>query len=295
MGLLGKPARVAVAVAVVALAAVLPVGSRAEAAPAQAACSLTPTGGTVTRTLGSRSYRLRVPAGINGPSARLIVSLHGWNGSASSQESSSGLSTYADQSKFIVAYPVGTYRTTFPLPLVGWNYFTQSNTDITYLRSVVSDISATWCVNPNWVHAEGISMGGLMSQRLGCEASDVFASVSGQATNDVTRAWFDVQASQPCSLPRPISVFLSCGATDTATDSGCAPARDLWAARLACPAHTTPAFPYGEARSYTPCNAGEELAWRKWTGLGHAYPATGAQRDHWFAQLYAFYTAHPKP
>lgn len=277
------------------IATLLPGAARAEAAPTQAACSLTSTGGTVVRSIGSRSYRLRVPAGITGPSARLVLSLHGWNGTASGQESSSGLSGFADSSKFIVAYPTGTYKTTYPFPLNGWNYFPQASTDITFLRSVVSDISATWCVNPKWVHIEGISMGGLMSQRVGCQAGDVFASVAGNATNDVTRAWFDVQPSQPCGLARPISMFLSCGANDSNTDNGCAPARDLWAARLGCPAHTAISFPYGEARSYSPCNAGEAVAWYKWTGLGHAYPAAGAQRTYWFNQMYAFFVEHPLP
>src|SRR5262245_52973361 len=49
--------------------------------PASAACSLTPTNGTVTKLSwvsgqGLRSYNLRVPAGLTGPAPLLVVA-HG--------------------------------------------------------------------------------------------------------------------------------------------------------------------------------------------------------------------------
>lgn len=42
-----------------------------------AECTLTPTGGTVKRTIGSRSYLVNVPAGLSG-AAPLLLSLHGF-------------------------------------------------------------------------------------------------------------------------------------------------------------------------------------------------------------------------
>lgn len=290
MGTWGRSARAVVALALVGLTAVVPTTLHAGAVPAQAACTLTPTGSPgVARTVGGRTYLLYVPAGIPGPSARLVVALHGWNEGAAAHRDASGLNAAADLYKFIVAYPTGS-----GLP-VGWNYLDQSNADITFLRALVGHVSGTWCVNPDWVHAEGMSMGGLMSQRLACQASDLYASVAGHATNDVERAWFGIFPSAPCSPARPTSVSLSCGDADAVTDNGCAPARDAWAARLACPAHTPLAVLYGVARQYAPCAAGSVLRWRTWSGLGHAYPPSGPQRALWHQEMLQFFTTNPMP
>jgi len=302
---MGKPGRwwVAAIVAVVSIVASTSgvgagvAGAQPSAgAVAQAACTLTPTAGTVVRMIGARSYRLHVPAGITGPNARLLVSLHGWGGTAAGHETGSGLSGFSDASKVIVAYPTGTYITLLPLPiLVGWDYFHRSSPDVDFLRAVVADIAGTWCIDPHRVHADGISMGGLMSQRLACEASDVFASVSAHATNDVTAAWFLLLPSEPCTLPRPTSVYLSCGTADLVTNNGCAPAKDSWVARLGCPAPVATTDGFGSYTNHAPCVAGTQLAWRRWTGLGHDYPPAGAARAQWFAEMDAFFAANPKP
>jgi polyhydroxybutyrate depolymerase len=291
MGTWGRSsARAATALAMVVFTVVVPMTLHAEAAPAQAACSLTPTGSPgISRSVGGRSYLLYVPAGISGPSARLVVALHGWNEGAAAHRDRSGLNAAADLYKFIVAYPTGSG---FP---VGWDYLDQANADITFLRSLVGHVAGTYCVNPDWVHAEGLSMGGLMSQRLACEASDLYASVAGHATNDVERAWFDIFPSAPCSLPRPTSVYLSCGEADAVTDNGCAPARDAWAARLTCPAPTPLTVPYGIAQRYSPCAAATTLSWRTWTALGHDYPPAGPQRARWHEEMLQFFTANPMP
>lgn len=262
-----------------------------------AACTLSPTSGTVRRGIGSRWYRLHVPSGLTGPNARLIVALHGWIQPAENFETSSGLSQYADAgAKFIVAYPEGTYVPPVPewLQAPGWEFTRSTSPDLTFLRAVVADISATWCVDPRRVHAHGYSMGGLMSQRLACEAPDVFASVSGYAVNDVERWWFDELESDPCTLSRPRSVLLSCGRLDANTDEGCEPARDAWDARLACPSPTSVTVPYGEYWRHSPCNGGSGLVWRTWTDLGHEYP-TGAMATRLHDEMNLFFAAHPRP
>lgn len=298
---MGKPGRWCGAAVVLSIAlSTVGVGGVVVAAlpasAAQAACSLTPTAGTVVGTIGTRSYRVHVPAGIPGPNARLLLSLHGWGGTAAGQETGSGLSGFSDSRKVIVAYPTGTYVALLPLPvLVGWDYFHRTSPDITFLRAVVADIAATWCIDPQRVHADGISMGGLMSQRLACEASDVYASVSGHATNDVTAAWFLLLPSEPCTLPRPTSVYLSCGTADLTTGNGCAPAKDSWVARLACPAPAVTTDGFGSYSDHVPCAAGTQLAWRRWTGLGHDFPPAGAARAQWFDEMDDFFAANPKP
>lgn len=133
------------------LAALLCAGSVVALAPAPshasgASCSLDPTGGTVNRSLAGRSYLLRIPAGLEGPEAPLLVSLHPLFYSASQQESSTGWSGYADTHGFIVAYPQGL--------LNSWN-FPQNSYDVAFLRSVVDDIKASYCVDDDRVFSDG--------------------------------------------------------------------------------------------------------------------------------------------
>jgi poly(3-hydroxybutyrate) depolymerase len=47
------------------------------ASAATLGCTLTPTSGTVTRTLGSRVYQLHVAQGLTGSQVPLLLSLHG--------------------------------------------------------------------------------------------------------------------------------------------------------------------------------------------------------------------------
>ena len=306
----GRRWRTAVGLGLLLAVAVLPTAAPAYAAPmsrTQSAsamvCSLASTGGRVTETVaGGRTYRLYVPAGIPGPTAPLVLSLHGWGGNPDAHADALGLDAFANQYKVIVAYPAGVVT---PLPFLGgmstgWDYRWQSSPDITFLRSVVADVSASYCVNPDRVHADGLSMGGPMSQRLACEASDVFASVSSTVGNDVTAAWQDLFSpvtfpSQACNTDRPVAVYHSCGAADVFTGAGCEQAAATWAARNGCTSFTNLPDSFGAARVYEPCSGGTRVVWRNWTGLGHNYLPPGAQRDRWFTELNLFYAANQMP
>ncbi len=148
----------------------------AAASGADTACSMDPTDGTMTRMVGARPYRLRVPPGLTGPSP-LLLSLHGGGEPAAFHETETGWNGFAATQHFIVAYPEG-------INLL-WD-FGQESPDVTYLRNVVSDIESSWCVDRRHVHAEGYSNGGSMANRLGCDSSDVFASFASYAGSDAT-------------------------------------------------------------------------------------------------------------
>jgi polyhydroxybutyrate depolymerase len=267
--------------------------------PARAAaedCSISPTNGpesengTVTRTVGGRSYRLHVPDQIPEDSPpMLILSLHAYTSDAAEQEAITGLSTTADALKFIVAYPQGLPDPFFPW----WEYRTQVNADITYLRNVVADIAATYCVDPRHVHADGYSLGGAMSQRLACEASDVFASVSSYAANDVTNGWFRTPSAS-CEPDRPISIYASCGTDDYLCDDGLQ-TEPAWVARLACPPASPAPTDFGTITAHQPCSAGTRMTWRTLTGLDHfQYPQAGA-RGRLHVEMWIFFATNPLP
>ena len=272
------------------------------ASTAQAACSTAPTSGTVTRTVSGRQYRLRVPAGLTGP-APLVLVLHGWNNTPAATETESGMSTYATTYRTIVAYPTGS-GTGDPITgggsAPGWKYWEASGADLTYLRSVVTAISTEFCVNPARVHAVGHSMGGIMAQRLACNAKDVFGSVAGNSTNDVAAQWAGAPVPAPCPAA-PASLALSCSNSWFDPMFGpCGDTRTTWkgAARLNCGAPAAQTDSYGVTESYA-CAGGRALLWRRWDspwpGMPHGWPRAGIEQAQWQAELSFFFAVTPKP
>lgn len=271
-----------------ALAATL-VAVTATIAPASAAgCSTTSTNGTVTKSMwvtgqGFRSYNLHVPAGLTGDTP-LLLDLHGFGSNAFFQEVASGWSQFADAEKFIVAYPAGSAWGQ------AWN-LTPGSADVTFLRKVVSHISATYCVDEDRVHAEGGSFGGMMTQRLLCDAEDVFAS--GVST---IGAGYDFLGGG-CSLSRPIAVGLINVEQDPLFPTSVSAAtRDKWLGLNGCSSTATPeANAFGaNAAVYADCAGTADVLWRTYAGTSHAYP-TGAALADLHARAWAFLEAHPRP
>src|SRR6185436_7149292 len=81
--------------------------------------------------------------------------------------------------------------------------------DVAFVRAVVSQVSATACIDPKRVYASGFSMGGGMAHYLACHAADVFAAVAPAA--------FDLleENVKDCTPPRPITVISFRGTADS--------------------------------------------------------------------------------
>lgn len=272
------------------------------------ACTLDPTVdgngdvATVERTIGTRRYLLRVPAGIAASEATLVLSLHGfamWPNNEFGpewQEYLSQLSRAADQHKFIVAYPEGRPD---PLPVgwtyTGWDPLHSSSPDVDFLVDVVEDISDDYCVDAQHVHAEGLSMGAAMAQRVACEEAGVFASVLSHSGTDVERNFLSSSnPSDQCSPSRPISVFLYCGEDDTSCRP-IDPVLDDWTDRLACPLPASPIVPFGTAQHYVPCAAGTIVWHRIWADTEHLYPTDPAVLDRYHAEMMYLFAGNPLP
>jgi polyhydroxybutyrate depolymerase len=257
----------------------------ATASAAEPGCVLTPTGGTVAKTLNGRSYRINVPAGLPGADAPLLLVLHGFGSTASQVELFTGWTPFAAAKKFIVAYPQGR-----PSDYGGaWDPYTADSADVAFLRAVVADISAQWCVNSQRVHVDGWSNGAVMSQRVACSAADVFASASSYGGGTPTLAGF----ATPCAPSRPISVALFAGQFDF-TYAGLAQNASEWRAVNACgatPLHTTDA--YGSTDRYS-CAGGTSVVARVVNFTSHNWPS-GAQGEDQRNRMWSFFTANPKP
>lgn len=268
-----------------------------------AQCALTPTNGTVVRTIGSRIYRLFVPAGLTGRSVSLLLAEHGNASNAADFEQVSGWSPYAAAHNFIVAYPQGNANNQIPNAgdgLVGNDWlFSQGSADVTFLRAVVADIAATWCVDPKRVYSSGWSDGAIMSQRMACDAPDVFASATSWEGADPTLpnpTFLIPSPPTPCTPARPISVGVFQGQLDTISDQAIGLANaTAWVHRDACPAvpvRTTDT--YGTTSKFGPCGSGTAVWWRVVNGLMHVWPS-GAIGQDLRDKLWGFMTSYTLP
>lgn len=172
------------------------------------------TAGTSTLTVaepgapdgGLRSAIVHVPASYDGTKpAMLVLNFHGLLEPNSLQEQVSHMSQTSDERGFIVAYPAGL--------AVGvglsWNAggcCGNPSDDVGFIRDLVKALESTYCIDPKRVFATGLSNGAMMSYRLACEASDVFAAVAPVAGAVVVK---------PCAPARPVPILAFHGTGDT--------------------------------------------------------------------------------
>jgi polyhydroxybutyrate depolymerase len=259
--------------------------SAAPAAAAEPGCALTPTGGTVSRTIGDRSYVVNVPSGLSGSQVPLLLSLHGFGSDGSTDEQYTGWTPFAAAHGFIVAYPQGR-----PNQYSGaWDPYSASTPDVGFLLDVVRDVSARWCVDPRRVHVDGWSNGAVMSQRAACDAADSFASVSSYGGGTPTLGGF----ANGCHPSRPISVALFAGQYDftyAGLDSNAAEWRQVDGCS-STPAHSTDQ--YGSQDLYS-CANGSTVLTRVVSNTSHNWPL-GAQAEDQRSRMWSFFAANPLP
>lgn len=258
-----------------------------------------------------RQYRLYVPASYDSarPTA-LVISIHGFASNAAQQESFSNWNAVADDEGFVVVYPQG-----MGIP-ARWNSgplfaegFAQAD-DVGFIRALVAHLTATLCIDPARVYANGLSNGAGMSNRLACEASDIIAAIGGVA---------GAYAPLTCAPDRPVPVIAFHGTDDPLVPidglerglgGGALPAIrdwvDGWAARNGCDVASPEALPRIGAVTgirYTNCINDAEVVYYIAEGAGHTWPGGGPQvrivagevnRDIDASRLmWAFFAQHP--
>lgn len=150
-------------------------------------------------------------------------------------------------------------------------------------------------MDPKRVYVDGHSNGGVMADRLACDAADKFAAFAPYAGASAQ------QSLQPtgiggCSPSRSVPIAMFHGDADTQAPIGYQQAnRDWWIGTDGCatsPQRSTDH--YGTLDRYTPCAGGAEIWWRVYPGGSHAWP-TGAQGNDQRDRMWQFFNAHPLP
>jgi polyhydroxybutyrate depolymerase len=208
----------------------------------------------------------------DGRRAALVVALHGAGRTGHSMERYSGLSRYADLYRFVVVYPDAA------LPHRVWNLsdFTPgSPDDVTFVSRLTDLLQRTLCVDPTRFYAVGVSNGGGLAVRIGCELSWRFAAIA-----TVAGAY---RRLPPCMPLRPVSVLEIHGTADPVApydgkppDYGGSVPRflDDWAARDGCPPGEPPqnVAPNTQRFTWEPCSAETAVEHLRLDGVGHTWP-----------------------
>jgi poly(3-hydroxybutyrate) depolymerase len=189
-----------------------------------------------------RTYEFRVPTGYDGSaSVPLVLDLHGFGSFGGQQKLVSGYANLADAEGFVVAHPDGIPNAQSEGN--AWNIESCCGTasaldvdDVGFLKVLAGVIAEQIAIDPSRIYATGLSNGGGMSHRLGCEGADFFAAVAPMA---FPIPYFDAADCQPVQ-PQPVQ--LTMGLTDTVVPyAGAVPSFEYWRDVNGCvdPAETT--------------------------------------------------------
>ena len=132
---------------------------------------------TITTLDGlEREYILTVPSGYDeGTATPLLFNFHGFTSTALEQVVYSELSQTAESEGFILVTPQGTLNND-DIPF--WNTGAGVPDDVSFVDQLLTSLQAQLCIDPARVFSTGLSNGGFLSSRLGCDLSDRIAAIA---------------------------------------------------------------------------------------------------------------------
>ncbi len=269
-----------------------------------------PSGGVDRTTL------VHVPPGYDpDQGTMLVLNFHGYSSDAPQEALLSKMSTASDARGFLVAYPYGLFSSWNAGQCCG-DAWTNSVDDIAFVAALVAELAAEYCVDPRRVYATGMSNGGFLSHRIGCELADTFAAIAPVA---------GVLGIPPaeCTPSRPVPVMHFHGTDDPLVpfdggvplvgwDTGglldfpsVAETMAVWRAIDGCSDTTETTYQNGDSTCvrWTGCSAGSDVIRCVVEGGGHTWPGgmpvptlgkTTTDLDATNAML-DFFEAHPMP
>jgi polyhydroxybutyrate depolymerase len=153
----------------------------------------------------NRTYLLYTPGSYNKDRpAALIVALHGAHGDAKKTAARTDFNEIADREGFLVLYPEGISH--------HWNdgrSTTPSKADdVGFITSLIDHIAKQRNIDSKRVYVTGLSNGGIMTQRLACEAPDRFAAFAAVIAN------MPLELEAVCKTSPPVPIMLINGKAD---------------------------------------------------------------------------------
>ncbi len=254
-----------------------------------------------------RAFWVHVPPSYdpNAPTP-VVLDFHGYSSNATQQALWSGMNTASDADGFIAVHPEGIGVTQ------SWNAgaccgeaAASGVDDVAFVSAMLDALARELCVDSARVFATGMSNGGFLSHRLGCELSDRIAAIAPVA---------GVMGIPSCTPSRPVPVMHFHGTLDTLvpfdgdTANGFPSVQDTidgWVARDGCSGDPETVFDQGDAHcdSWNNCDQGSEVVLCVIDGGGHTWPggvpvpSLGKTSTDISATdaAWQFFTRHPMP
>jgi polyhydroxybutyrate depolymerase len=254
-----------------------------------------------------RTVNVHVPLNYD-PTAPtpVVLNFHGFTSDNIQQDLLSQMDPVADAQNFIAIYPLGTGA---PLSFnAGVCCGTASATnvdDIQFVRDILTTAKTKLCVDPKRIFATGMSNGGFMSHRIGCELADQIAAIAPVA---------GVLGVPTCSNARPMPVMHFHGTLDPLVPwdgdaaLGFISVPDSiagWVARDSCTGDPVQTYQNGDATcsTYQQCAGGAEVELCTIDGGGHTWPGGTPVPTLGYtstdinatAEMWKFFQRHPLP
>lgn len=131
-----------------------------------------------------RNYKVHVPADYDGGELPMVIYLHGGGGNMNAAYLD-GLDEMSDKHGFILAVPEGTGEFKFGNIRASWNGGEWETgeccgdaDDVGFISKMIEEIENNFEINSEKIYVTGISNGGLMANRLGCELADKISAIA---------------------------------------------------------------------------------------------------------------------
>ena len=138
----------------------------------------------------------------------LVIVLHGGGGTGKGMVKLTGFNALADKENFIVVYPDGFEKHWNDGRGVQWQSHVENTDDVGFISDLIDRLSVELNIDSGRIYVTGISNGGMMSHRLGCELSQRIAAISPVASN------IPVNMVSVWSPSRPVPVLIINGTED---------------------------------------------------------------------------------
>ena len=160
-----------------------------------------------------RTYHLYIPDTYNGKeSVPLLIVLHGGGGNGKDIEEKTtlkGFDKLADKENFIVVYPDAVKQHWNDGRNDPYSYSAQNNIDdVEFISKLIEHLEEKYKINRNQVYVAGMSNGGMMTFRLGCELSEKISAIATVAASMPENLY------KNCSPQKYISVLIIHGTDD---------------------------------------------------------------------------------
>jgi polyhydroxybutyrate depolymerase len=223
-----------------------------------------------------RTVMVHVPASYDpAVGMPLVLDIHGFTSDAVQEQLLSGTPAKGDAAGFITMQPfgIGVPRSFNAGACCGLAAATDVD-DVGFISKLIDEASDRLCIDLSRVYATGMSNGGFLSHRLGCELADRIAAIAPVA---------GTLGIPSCHPSRPMPVMAFNGTADplvpyTGSSSLGFPAiPDTfagWAARDNCVGDPVTTYQHGDATcsTYDDCDGGADVTLCTIDGGGHTWP-----------------------